>query len=562
MKLQRWPVAGQKRWELMRRVSSGITGKDVEVTPGGAPSCMVVSPKEYYSRIFLPTQFLRAGNERFLNGSLAHELLHVLDSQPFALRGLLLHQRILSNGLEDARLELQLKDAWPGLVRPIRQLSRDLVAFRLRSKSFAHSVKTSMLYEVGVALYLRLTGIPRAVIAGTVTSMALAVTDEVYPIALRVPGARDTSEVAEIARDICSALAEAADKAARRLNTAASRSWASSFKSELKRASQTTLEEVLIRAEQRLFPGWFGPWLRGGRGYSFFSTAWNWDDTEQDPLTPLAFPEIHETLLKADPLLEEWQCEPKRPRGRLTLTSNTLVEAAIGRGQPGVFERISHSQRTILPSILQNVEVFVFVEAHSRYRRQHWLFLKALTATLARTFAAGGVPLFVVRASTTTRAKEWVESKLTKRKFQRWSSNHYVEIATLKGPRDDWTRACERTLAAMPRKGFNQPLEAYPRMKSWSMTMPKTNRLRFYMVLGTAEFLNVMSGHLKHGTSPLRGRGRKAAYVHVGTHLASYDQRLKDLKRDFDFVVQATTLQKTVIDILQEMVLAYATRER
>ena len=557
MHLERWPISGEKRWDFLRRVSSAITGKDVEVIPGTVPSCTAVAPKDYLSRIYLPARFLGNGQERFLDGALAHEVLHVLITQPFVLVGQRLHHRIMTNALEDARVETQLADSWPGLVRPVKQLTKDLIAFRKRSRELARSAEISRLYEVALALYLRLTTIPETEVQKTVTPMAAAVAHEVFPIAQKALVARDTKQVAEVAREICEALAKAAEKAARRLNTPAARSWVRSFTKELTAAAKTTLEEILFESERRSFPGWFGPWLRGGGGFSFFSSTWTWKEPE-DPVSPLATEDIHRVLLRADPLVDEWTCERNQIHGRLTLGASTLVRAALGHGQPRAFQREEHTQRMILPTILQSIEILVFIEAHARYSSGQWLFLKALTASLARLLALSRVPLFVVRAATTTRAKEWVEDKSTKRRYERWSRNHYVEIATLKGPDEGWGRSSERMLASMPRKGFNQPLEAYGRMRSWELKVPQARRLRFHVVIGDAGYINVVPGHLKHATASLRGRRCRAAYVHVGRALASYDPRLKELHREFDIVVQASTLMDTLVKLLREIVIEYA----
>ena len=562
MRLERWPFLREDTWPFLRRVSSAITGKEIEVVPGGYPAVTRVYPKDYMSRILIPSAFTLAGKEKLLNGSLAHELLHVFATDPEATSGIQFGVFVMANALEDARLEVQLESQWPGLIAPIKRLTRELLAFRRRSRTMARSTETAKLYEVGLSLYLRLVNVPDLAICQTVSPMADAVAAEVLPIARQALTAPDTAEIVAIADEICKRLAKAAEAVAKRLGTSSARSWASSFKTELKRAQARTVEEVLLSLERRRYPGvWFGPWMRGGSGYNFYSTKWKWEEegNELDSYRALSPAEIRRALMDADPLLEEWIVHPRESTGRLTLSSNALVEAVIGRGPHRVFERIEHSQRMLLLNMLGSIDVFIFLEAHPRYDRSEWLFLKALAASLGRLFNMVQTPLFVMRGSTTTRTKELVENPTTKRKYERWSKDHYVEIVTFKAPDTAWDEKAEALLATMPQKGFNQPLEAYSRMKSWSLKIPKSNRVRFYIIIGKAEYLNVYSGHLKYATGTLRGRRQKAIYLHVGQPISSYDQRLDEYNSCFDAFVQATTtLRETIIHLLYRIVIEIA----
>lgn len=560
MRLERWPFLREDTWPFLRRVSSAITGKEIEVVPGGYPAVTRIYPKDYMSRVLIPSAFILAGKEKMLNGSLAHELLHVLDTDYEPISGIKFGVFVLANALEDVRIEVQLEHHWPGLIAPIKALTREMLTFRRRSRAMAQSAETSKLYEVGLALYLRLLKVPIPVVRETVSPMADEVAAEVLPIARLAVTAPDTAKIVAIADEICKCLAKAAEAVAKRLGSSAARSWVSSFKNELKRAQARTVEEVLLNLERKRYPGiWFGPWMRGSGGYNFYSTKWKWEEegNEPDCYRALSPAEIRRALMEADPLLEEQITQLRELRGRLTLSSNALVEAAVGR-ERRVFQRIENSQKMLLLSMLGFINVFVFLEAHPRYDRAEWLFLKGLAASLGRLFNIVQTPLFVMRASTTTRAKELVENPTTKEKYERWSKDHYVEIATFKDPDAVWNERAEALLASMPQKGFNQPLEAYSRMKSWSLKIPKSNRLTFYIIIGKAEYLNVYSGHLKYATEPIRSRREKAIYVHVGQPISSYDQRLDEYNSCFDAFVQATTLHETIVQMLYRIVIEIA----
>jgi len=562
MRLERWSYKDEEKWEFFRKVASAIAGKDVEVLPGRAPSATRIAPRTYISRVHLPEPFTRPGRERLLNGSLAHELHHVLATDPDAVTGIPFDRFLVANALEDARLLVQLSTRWPGLTRPVRTLDASVMEFRRRSKRLATTAKTSKLFDVGLSLYLRLVGLPKSVVAETVPRMAVLVAEEVFEIARPVLQVRDTFAVVDVAAEICRQLAKAAEAVAKRVGTAAARSWTSSLKRELTRAHRRTVEEILLQMERKKYPGfWWGPWLRGGGSYNWHSIVWRWENAIPDPVEALTLSEVERALLDADPLLEERSVRRRQSFGRLSISSTALVEAVVGCGQRRVFEQVEHRKRMLLPSLLRNTEVFVFLEAHARYDKSEWLFLKDLGASLGRLMTVAGVPLLVVRAATTTRARETVKNKDTGRVFERWSKDHYVEVATLKGPDQPWAEKAEQDLSALPAgKGFNQPLEAYPRMKSWGITLPKSNRPRLYVVLGKVEFMNVHSGHLRFATKPLRAGGGRAIYVNLGSRLAHYDPRRKEIRDAFDGYCEATTLRGTLMHIMREIVLDVAKR--
>ena len=558
MRVERWSSLYDDVWAFLKRVSSAVTGKEVEVRPGGYPGVTHVHPKDYFSRILLPASFTKPGKEGLLNGSLAHELLHVLESDPEAFSGILWGVFIMANGLEDARVETQLEQRWPGLVRPTRKLTQALLEYRRRFQGMAHSADTSKLYEVALALYFRLSQFSERLIRETVAEMAAAIAEELLPIAAPALDAKNSTEVVEIAEKICRELAKAAEKAAKRIGTSSATSWAQGVKQELKQAMKQTVEEVLIRLSKPQFPGdWFGLWYKGRGGYSFYSTKWEWEREDLDDYRALSPQEISRLLQEADPLVEERITRPKQLIGQLALSSEVLVQAAVGRDRR-VFQKSERVQRMLLLSLLASIDVFIFIEAHQRYVKGDWLLLKGLAATLARLFTLTRTPLLVVRAWQSTRAKEWVENPKTHQRYERWSKDHYINIATLKTPDTTWDEKAEALLASMPHQGFNNPLEGYPRLKSWELKLPKSNRPTFYILLGDANQLNVYSGHLKYATVPLRGRGQRAIYISIGTPIPSYDDRLRELETEFDGLVQATTLHQAIVELLYTIVIQLA----
>jgi hypothetical protein len=368
--------------------------------------------------------------------------------------------------------------------------------------------------------------------------------------------ALDTREVVAIAEAICAALAKAAEAAAQRVGTTAAYTWATAFKNELLQAHAQTVEEVLLQASRRSYPGvWWGPWMRGGGGTNWTTVAWTWDPEKRDVYPIPARADLERMLLEADPLLERWIVRPKESVGRLSVSSTALVEAVVGCGQRRVFQRTEHEKRMVLPGLLRSIDIFVFLEAHAHYQVEEWRFMKSLAASLGRLFESVDVPILVVRAATATRSKEIVKDAKTERTYERWSNDYYVHIAKLKGVKERWDDRCEDLLATMPANvGFNQPLESYGRMKAWTLDLPRSNRKRFYLILGKAEKINVHGGHIKAATEGLRTRREKCFYVNVGDPVEEYDDRLKEYRGSFDAFLQASTLDRTIADILYSIV--------
>lgn len=564
MKLESWPWLRTDTWPFLRRVGSAITGKDVGVVPGTYPSAYRLYPQKYLNRVCLPASLTtgKPGTPGLLNGVFAHELLHVIMTDPEATVGVRFDTFMLTNGLEDGRILTQGQKRWPGLAAPIRILDRQVTEFRRRARAMAQTAEASKLYEVAVALYLHLTGLPDSIVRETVPAMADEIAREVLPMARPALTALDTQEVVAIAIAICERLAKAAEAAAQRLGTTADYIWATTFKTELARAHEQTVEQALLNAERKAYPGyWAGPWMRGAGGPNWCSTAWTWGGDKRDECETLSRADVERALLEADPLLERWTVRPRESTGRLSASSSALVEAVVGCGQRRVFERSEHEKRLLLPGILRSLDVFVFLEAHSHFDRDEWLFMKSLTIALGRLFDAVEVPTLVVRAATTTRTKETIKDPKTERLYERWSNDYYIQIATLKEARGRWDERADGLVATMPSGvGFNQPLEGYARLKSWSITLPKSNRKRLYIVIGKADEINVYlsGGHLQSGTANLRGRREKAIYIHVGKRFDEYDGRLAEYRGAFDAFMQATTLRQTVIDTLYQVLLVMA----
>jgi len=563
MRLDLWQPIREDPWAFLKRVASAIRGAEVEVRPGGYPAAVHVHPKDYLSRILLPSSFLQKGKEMLLNGSFSHELLHTLETDPKPLGGIPWGVWLMANALEDARIETQLERRWPGLVQPIKELSQRVLAFRRRTSALASSADTLKLYEVGLALYLKLVQIPQEVIHETASEMAAAVAEELLPIAFPALAAAGTAEVVEIARKICEELAKAAEAVAKRIGTAAATAWVSSVKRELKEAMAHTVEEVMLRISQPYYSGpWFGPWYRGRGGYPFYSAKWEWKKEKADNYHALSRQEIARILQEAAPLIEERITRKRQLIGQLNLSANLLVQAALGR-ERRVFQKAKRLQKMLLLPMLGTINVLIFIEAHEHYTPSQWLLLKALAATLARLFSLAQTPLLVVRAWNCTRAKGWVENPITHQKYDRWSKDHYINIAQLKGPDAPWNEGAEALLASMPRQGFNNPLEGYPRLKSWELKLSPNNRPTFYIIVGNAGFdesywLNISSGHHKYATEPLRGKGQRAIYINVGVPISSYDERVRELETVFDGFVQATTLHEAIRELLYTIVIELA----
>lgn len=559
MKLETWSYLRTDTWPFLRRVGSAIAGKPVEVVRGTYPSATRLYPKTYLHRITLPSLWASGGSATagLLNGAFAHELLHVLLTNPEALTGARLDAYMIANGLEDARILVIGERSWPGLAAPIRTLDARVTEFRRRARAMAQTVEASKLYEVAIALYLYLTGLPGGIVRETVPAMADEIAKEVLPLAEPALVALDTREVMAIATAICDRLARAAEAVAQRLGTAAAYTWATTFKTELERAREQTAEEVLCSAERKKYPGyWQGPWMRGAGGPNWCATAWLWETEKRDTLSPLARGDLERVLLDADPLRELWVTHPRESTGRLSASSSALVEAAMGCGQRRVFERSEHVKRLLLPGILRSLDVFIFLEAHGHYDRNEWLFMKSLAVTLGRLLDAIEVPSLVVRATTTTRTKEQVKDPRTERVVERWSNDYYVQIATIRGAEGRWSAREEDLIATMPAGvGFNQPLEGYARLKNWSISLPQSHRRRLYIVLGKANELNIClgGGHLQWGTSALRSGREKVIYVHVGCPFDEHDFRLPEYRAAFDAFVEASTLRQTLQDVLYQV---------
>jgi hypothetical protein len=161
---------------------------------------------------------------------------------------------------------------------------------------------------------------------------------------------------------------------------------------------------------------------------------------------------------------------------------------------------------------------------------------------------------FVVRAWTLTRPKEEVEDPVTKRRDTRWANELYVHIATLKGPQDPWDPPTELELAALPRQGFNNPLEGYDRGLNWGLNLPAPGvRKRVVLCFGDARRLNLGDRQLQYATSHLRKPKQKAVYVHVGSSIPFYESLAAELDAQFDGWVQARTVHEAVLRSLREL---------
>jgi len=550
MKVERWPGLAKERWGFLKKVASGVSGKYCEVAPGWIPMSACVPPHRHFSRIHIPSHF----SGLLLNGVLAHELFHVMDSAPVAFSGIAWGVFLIANALEDARVEHQLGARWPGLLRVIDELNAAALEFRLRERGRAGSTDSLKIYEVGLVLYSLLRGLPERLIQGTVAFMALETARELLELAKSALTARDSFEVVEIAKKVMEEMIRAAERAAARTGSSSAGSWITGLRSEVQKAMSQTVEEVFMALGKQRWSGeWWGPWYRGeGSGYTFSSTPWTWEIGEAPPLSAPSARELEELLEEADPTQEKMH-RKRGLHGQLLLTPQELVSAALGR-ERRVFSLAEEKRTPLLPGLLANLEVLIFVEAHSRYTESQAKLLKELVAALARLFSLVDCPLLVVRAFTCFRKKELVEDPQTKRVWERWTDEFPVMICTLKSPEKPWDERGEKLLSALPLGGFNHPLEGYPRLRSWELKLPASSRPRVYICIGAAGHINLCFGILKQATEPLRKGREKAIYVNVGEEVPEYSDSLrKEFEEAFDAFVQGSTVSELVVKVLHAL---------
>lgn len=554
--LEKWPPFKKGKWRFLSKVASGITGRRCKVLPGAPPQVDRDKGRDYYSRILLPKNYTGL----LLGGSLAHELLHVLHSQPQAFDGLAFGTRYIANCLEDARVEIQLEGRWKGLVGLVDKLNRTLAEFIIRKRSQSYNIQVSRLCEVGFALYLLLKRFPEETLRRWVSEMALATARELLPLAEPAREARDSFEVVEIAKKILDEINRAAEKAAQKINTPAARTWTKRLQDEVKIAQQTPWEDVEIGPPRREpSPDWDGPWWMGrGTGHPFYNQNWEWDvDDPLHELRPLSNEEVRTLIQLTDPTMAVTGDNPHLT-GRLPLSSETLVKAVVGKEQRLLVET-EERRRPILPGLFSQVEVCVFVEAHPGRQKSPMdpVLLKSFVASLGRLFTALEVPVLVVRAYNVTKVKKriTVKNPRTGETREKMTLEYLVHVSTIKSPKTQWDEACERKLAAMPLQGFNLPFKGWPAMRAWKISLPSSNRLRFYIVVGQAGNVNVLfgDGSLKRAASLLRHKGAKAIYVNVGPPIEEHNPWMKNFKESFDGFVQEHYIGGLVYSLLQEM---------
>jgi len=549
--LEKWPPFKKGKWRFLSKVASGITGRRCKVLPGVPPQVDRDKGRDYYSRILLPKNYTGL----LLGGSLAHELLHVLHSQPQAFDGLPFGTCYIANCLEDARVEIQLEGRWKGLVGLVDKLNRTLAEFIIRKRSQSYSIQTLRLCETGFALYLLLKRFPEKTLRGAVSEMALATARELLPLAEPAREARDSFEVVEIAKKILDEINRAAEKAARKINTPAARTWTKHLKEDVNKAQQIPWEVVVRTLTTKSGSRWPKSWYLGkGAGYPFYNQAWEWDvDHPLHELNPLTHEEVRTLIQLADPTMAVTRDNPHLT-GRLPLSSEMLVKAVVGKEQRLLVET-EERRRPILPGLFSQVEVWILVEAHSRHCDP--LLLKSFVASLGRLFTALEVPVLVVRASNVTETKKvvLVTNIRTGKTEKKTKLEYFVHVSTLKSPKDQWDEGCERKLAAMPLQGFNLPFKSWPAMRAWKISVPPSNRLRFYIVVGNAIDVNVRDwdDSLKIAASLLRHKGAKAIYVNVGPPIEEYNPWMKNFKESFDGFVQEHYIGGLVYSLLQEI---------
>ncbi len=554
MQVERWPSFKRDQWGFLKKVASGISGRYCEVVPGyGGPSCSQVLPYAHFSRIYLPSSF----SGRLLNGSLAHEILHVISSTPQAFARISWGVYLMANCLEDARIEHQLAQRWPGLVRLINELVEQVDTFRVRDRHRASSTDAWKLYQVGLALYLLLKGMGEEVFRKcSLQLMAIETARELLPLAEPALRAAHSFEVVEIAKKVVDELVRAAERAAARTQSPSGSAWVSALRQEVEKAKSITVEEVLIALGKPRWAGdWWGPWYKGGgSGFHFYATPWTWEKVgTPHPLHALEKRELAKLLEEADPTLEHLRVKPRALRGQLVMSSQVLVTAALGRDRR-VFASLEKPRTPLLPYLLSQLEFLIFLEAHARYTQLQAALLKNLAASLARLLTMVGAPLVVVRAWNCVRNKEIVEDPQTKRRWERWSNDFYLRICTVKAPDASLDDHAEAALASLPLDGFNHPLEGYSRLCSWELSLPNSPRPRVYICIGSASQINVASGHLKYATEAFHRRHRdRALYINVGDPLADFDAQKAEFKSTFDAFIQGPSTEEMIVGFLQAL---------
>ncbi len=551
MKAWRQFLDSSERWEFLYKLASATTGLEVEVYPGFVPRAVQRFPRKHLSRVEVPPAWLDEGREGLLRAGLSHELLHVMYSGAEALSGILFAIWLIANSLEDSRLEVQNRESWPGLVRPVQELSRHLTQFLTRQRKVARDAKSAKLFEIGIALYMLLTGFERDEVNGAVDEMSAAVASELLPIAQEALSAKDTAGVVEIAKRIVEELERAAEKAAEKINTPTARSYVHGLRREIRRAMQETVEEVLLRLYTPPRPsGWYGPWYRGSGGYPFHPSVWEWELAEDHELGVPDRAVLLRWLTEADPLRTLEALHERQPVGRLGRRSRDLVRAATGSSRR-VFTRTFEEQRLVLPHLLEGAQFVLLIEAHKQYNDRTWALLLNTVTALSRLLGTCRAQ-FVVRAFTATRPEVEVEDPRTKRRYRRPANEFYLHVGTVKPPDEPWSSEHEVRLGSLPKEGFNQPLEGYSKALSWNIRLPEPNdRKRIVLTFGDACWLNVGAGHLQYATGPLRQADRQQAiYVHLGRSIEFYEQHGQELSEQFDAWVQGQSLRQTVMRTL------------
>ena len=571
-------------WRLLGRIASASTGKPVQVVPGRLPQVLRTPGAPHYGQIRLPEGLVAARSgprppkasdtrsrrpcgiltERQLLGSFCHEELHVLYTDPEAFAGVPLGPGLVGNCLEDHRVEHQGLDHMRGLVPPTRAALRETLSFALRSKQVAASANTRKLFQVGVCLYLGLTGVSWDRVARVTSDMACAVAQELFPLAGSVSRAESAWEVVEIATEICARMVEAAKRVAARTGTAASSRWVSSLRREIRTAMSRTLDELLIAVERRKYPGvWFGPWYRGMLGgYRFHTHLVDASPGNADPLRLPPRQEIERLLAKADPLDETTFRIRGCPSGQLQPSVGTLVRASLGKDRC-LFERVSVNRLQLLLSLLAQTEFLLFIDGHARYADEEWFLLRRFVGTTARLLDLVRAPLCVVRSYHATRDKEWVENPRTKQRFQRWSNDIHLNITAIKDPEALWDTSCERVLANLDKTGFGLPLEGYPQLMRFRLRLPPASRRqRVVVCVGNALQINVLPGgdHLRAALAPLGKDHARVLYVHVGPWLHTYEAVYREVESAFDGLIQEETLPSMLVHLLHSVLRVLADR--
>jgi len=555
----------QRSWTILSKTASALTGRKIPVRAGSAPYAAALrSPKEL-DTIYLPSLFLPRTTA--LKATLGHECLHILESTPIRLGEISYAIWLLSNGLEDARIETQQESRFPGIRRWIHQL--------LYSQEFALSLKqlevTGEAHQafsaVVKALYILLAH-RDPVLARRVSGYdeAVVLAQDLRPQAEEALYLKNTNEIIELAKRLLQELEQAIK---RREQTAQSQAAASFYRSASQQLyhAQSIKASDVIKIVEKLYDEyqnrWYGPWMRGG-GFSFAPTPWEVEESEEGKILVSLVPgsyQLLEWLLEADPLKDQVRYIERQRIGRLTTSASALVKAATGKYRH-VFSYRDDRPQPILPAILQQANYWLLMEAHMRYSEEDFKLLKLLGASYARLFELLEIPFLVRAWSATIPEVRELDEKGQWKTYK--AKEGKLHIAPFHSPPKRWAQDELKFLSIRP-KGFNLPFEGTPKCLSYRDSgenktenqegKKEKQKQKIVMCFGDLDHLNVYLSDLKGTLSSLCQQGYRFVYFNLGEppEIEYLKQWRKELKEIFGQIVDFQDLRAGYIRGLQAL---------